>query len=80
MKRENDSIFKKEEHRVDQYHIKYDNGYFLLGFIDDVMVPLLECYFSKKEREILYYRFMTKMIVWLIVVLFCLGMEKKIGV
>ena len=55
-------------------------GYVVLGFIDDITVPLLECYVSKKEREILYHRFMTKMMVWLIVVLFCLRMEKKFGV
>ena len=43
-------------------------GYVLLGFIDDITVPLLECYLSKKEKEIMYHRFMTKTFVWLIVV------------
>ena len=55
-------------------------GYVLLGFIDDITVPLLECYLSKKEKEIMYHRFMTKMFVWLIVVLLCLRMDQNFGV
>ena len=55
-------------------------GYVLLGFIDDITVPLLECYLSKKEKEIMYHRFMTKTFVWLIVVLLCLRMDQNFGV
>ena len=54
-------------------------GYVLLGFIDDITVPLLECYLSKKEKEIMYHRFMTKTFVWLIVVLLCLRMDHNFG-
>ena len=55
-------------------------GYVLLGFIDDITVPLLECYLSKKEKEIMYHRFMTKTFVWLIVVLLCLRTDQNFGV
>ena len=51
-------------------------AYLFLGLLDDITVPFCENYISNKQREILHYRFITKFIVWIIVVSICFNLDR----
>ena len=55
-------------------------GYVIIGLIDNITLPFFENCMSEDKREILYYRFLTKLTLSFIVILSCLQIEKSFGV
>ena len=53
-------------------------AYLLFGVIDDIIVPTCECYLYKFEHKINYHRFSTKLMIWLLFLLYCIGINYSI--
>ena len=51
-------------------------AYILLGFLEDIIVPWCENLISKQERDILISRFIVKVLIWFLIVIFCVILEK----